>query len=236
MDRRFIIGPLIFLLFVVLAVAIWFRSAGNGGSILRGLPNVAGMATATPVGATSQNAANPNAPLQPIAPATPAPPPATPTTAIVNITPVPVNEVTAIPAPTIDPGTMPPDAGSGDSGGADPGDAGLPCNTRVTHIVRAGENLFRIALRYRTTAAAVARLNGITNVRRVSVGQRLRIITCGRGYSSSGSIGRGATYTVQPGDTIFRIALRYGVNVQYLCRVNGLYSNLIVPGQTLIIP
>lgn len=84
---------------------------------------------------------------------------------------------------------------------------GCPCNTRVTHIVRAGENLFRIALRYRTTAAAVARLNGITNVRRVSVGQRLRIITCGRGYSSGGSIGRGATYTVQPGDTIFRIAL-----------------------------
>jgi len=232
MDRR-IIGPLIFVLLVLIAGAILLRSLGNGVSILRGLPNVAGMATATPVGATSQNVADPNAPQQTPVPATPVPPPPTPTAAVVNITPVPVNEVTAIPAPTTDPSTVPPD--SGDSGG-DTGDAGLPCNTRVTHIVRAGENLFRIALRYRTTAAAVARLNGITNVRRVSVGQRLRIITCGRGYSSGGSIGRGATYTVQPGDTIFRIALRYGVNVQYLCRVNGLYSNLIVPGQTLIIP
>jgi LysM repeat protein len=47
---------------------------------------------------------------------------------------------------------------------------------------------------------------------------------------------RGDRYIVQPGDTLFGIATRFGVNVQSLCDVNGIYGNLIVPGQRLIIP
>lgn len=125
MDRRIIIGPIIFVIAVLIAGAVLLTRLGNGLSILRGIPNVAGMATATPIGAASQNVTNPQAGQQPTAPATPAPPPATPTAAVVNITAVPVNEVTAIPVPTADPGTQPPsppDSGTGD----DTGDAGLP--------------------------------------------------------------------------------------------------------------
>lgn len=43
------------------------------------------------------------------------------------------------------------------------------------HIVRPGENLFRIALRYNTTINAIARANGIVNPRYIYVGQRLII-------------------------------------------------------------
>jgi peptidoglycan L-alanyl-D-glutamate endopeptidase CwlK len=50
----------------------------------------------------------------------------------------------------------------------------------VTYIVRPGDNLFRIALRYRTTINAIARRNGIKNTRVIRVGQRLRILTCAR--------------------------------------------------------
>jgi len=43
------------------------------------------------------------------------------------------------------------------------------------HVVQAGENLFRIALRYNTTPWAIAAANGLSNTHYIYVGQRLRI-------------------------------------------------------------
>ncbi len=43
-------------------------------------------------------------------------------------------------------------------------------------------------------------------------------------------------HVVQPGETLFRIGLRYGVTWQTLMAVNGLASITIYPGQQLIIP
>ena len=56
-------------------------------------------------------------------------------------------------------------------------DAGKRPKRRIglrTHVVRAGENLSRIAKRYRTTAQDIARLNRI-EPNRVRVGQVLKI-------------------------------------------------------------
>jgi LysM repeat protein len=47
--------------------------------------------------------------------------------------------------------------------------------TGRTHVVQAGENLFRIALRYGTTVEAIAVANGISNVHLIYAGQSLRI-------------------------------------------------------------
>ena len=47
--------------------------------------------------------------------------------------------------------------------------------TGQTHTVQAGENLFRISLRYGVNMYDVARLNGITNLALIYVGQVLRI-------------------------------------------------------------
>ncbi len=44
-----------------------------------------------------------------------------------------------------------------------------------THVVRPGENLFRIALRYGTTAQAIAAANNLPNIHLIYVGQVLRI-------------------------------------------------------------
>lgn len=71
------------------------------------------------------------------------------------------------------------DPGGGSSGGGPVG-----CNRRIIHVVRSGENLFRIGLRYNTTASAIARLNGLPDVRTVRAGQRLVVITCQRGSLS----------------------------------------------------
>jgi nucleoid-associated protein YgaU len=45
------------------------------------------------------------------------------------------------------------------------------------------------------------------------------------------------TYVVQPGDNLFRISLRFGVDMYTLARVNGIINlNLIYVGQVLVIP
>lgn len=54
----------------------------------------------------------------------------------------------------------------------------VACGVRVVHVVRPGENLFRIALRYNTTIASIARRNGIADMRTIHPGQRLTIVTC----------------------------------------------------------
>ena len=46
----------------------------------------------------------------------------------------------------------------------------------------------------------------------------------------------GASYTVQPGDTLFSIGLAYGVTAQEIMLANGLVSDVIQAGQTLTIP
>ena len=42
-------------------------------------------------------------------------------------------------------------------------------------------------------------------------------------------------YTVQRGDNLFRIGLRFGVSVARIKQLNGLFSDIIFVGQTLII-
>jgi len=49
-----------------------------------------------------------------------------------------------------------------------------PPQRYTIHVVQRGENLFRIALRYRTTVQAIMAANGLTNYN-IYVGQRLRI-------------------------------------------------------------
>ncbi|MBN1679906.1 MAG: LysM peptidoglycan-binding domain-containing protein [Anaerolineae bacterium] len=51
----------------------------------------------------------------------------------------------------------------------------VPPSGEIVHVVQAGENLFRIALKYNLTAAVVAAYNGIANPSLIYVGQQIRI-------------------------------------------------------------
>ena len=98
-------------------------------------------------------------------------------------------------------------------------------------MVQQGENLFRIALRYGTTAAAVASANGITNLTLIHPGQKLTIP--GGVQPSTGA----TTYVVQAGDNLFRIALRYDMSHAYLAQYNNIANpSDIHVGQVLNIP
>ncbi|MBZ0287365.1 MAG: LysM peptidoglycan-binding domain-containing protein [Anaerolineae bacterium] len=98
------------------------------------------------------------------------------------------------------------------------------------HRVQWGETLFRIALRYNTSVANLMGLNGLSNANLIYAGQSLCV--------SGGFIPNpGKTYTVQQGDTLFRIARTFGVNLYVLARVNNIVNvNLIYAGQRLSIP
>lgn len=76
-----------------------------------------------------------------------------------------------IPTPTEEPPTD--DATSPDQS---PTTAAPPSDG--THVVQAGENLFRISLQYGCSVEQVAAFNGITNPGAISVGQVLKIPDC----------------------------------------------------------
>ncbi|MBZ0277262.1 MAG: LysM peptidoglycan-binding domain-containing protein, partial [Anaerolineae bacterium] len=119
-----------------------------------------------------------------------------------------------------------------------------PTNTPsplVQHVVRPGENLYRIALRYGTTVAAIAQENGITNPALIRVGATLRIPgvapvpTPVPATSAPTPVPpQTTTYTVRPGDTLFRIALNNRTTVAEIVALNNIPNrNVIYVGQVL---
>jgi LysM repeat protein len=108
--------------------------------------------------------------------------------------------------------------------------------TSIVHIVQPGETLSQIALLYNTTIEAIAQANGITNIWYIYVGQQL-LIPSSRGGAIQPAPQPGGTYVVQPGDTLYSIAVHFKTTVQALMVMNNLgNANLLYPGQVLRVP
>ena len=108
-----------------------------------------------------------------------------------------------------------------------------PSGTGGTYTVKAGDNLFRIALNHGTTVNALASANHITNPALIFVGQVLTIPGSGSQTAPTG----GTTYVVQPGDNLFRIALRYNMSYITLAQYNNIANpSSIYVGQVIHIP
>ncbi|HNT76103.1 MAG TPA: LysM peptidoglycan-binding domain-containing protein [Anaerolineae bacterium] len=105
-----------------------------------------------------------------------------------------------------------------------------------TYIVKPGDTLTTIAIRYRVTANALAFANGLTWHSWVYVGQRLLIPGGAPSAAPTPTPATDGPHIVQPGDNLFRIALKYGVTVAALRNANGLLSDTIYIGQALKIP
>jgi len=150
---------------------------------------------------------------------TPSPEAATPTpTTAAEITPTAAPTSTPVPttAPTAGPTATPTAAVSGE---------------RI-HVVQPGENLFRIALHYGMSYTALAAANGIINPDFIYAGQRLTI----PGEAPVAPTGE-KTHVVQPGENLFRIALKYGTTVEAIAVANNIRNvHFIYSGQRLRIP
>ena len=139
----------------------------------------------------------------------------------------------------------PADPAAGGSGGAPVagGSGEAPADdAAAVHVVRRGDSLDRIARRYGATVEGLRRANGLGSSL-IHPGQSLRVpgaarpaapVAGGSGEARAGDAV--AVHVVRRGDSLDRIARRYGATVAGLRRANGLRSSLIHPGQSLRVP
>ncbi|MFQ6057419.1 MAG: LysM peptidoglycan-binding domain-containing protein [Anaerolineae bacterium] len=111
----------------------------------------------------------------------------------------------------------------------------------ITYIVQPGDTLYSIARKYNTTVETIARDNHIVNPWLIFVGQKLKICPpegpppCPPGVLPCPPCSR--VYTVNPGDTLFSIAVRFGSSVWAIAHANNIPNpHLIFVGQVLCIP
>lgn len=109
-----------------------------------------------------------------------------------------------------------------------PGTTGKPgaAAGEQKHTVKSGETLGKIAALYGTTVQKLASYNGIANPDKINAGQIIKIPGV-------------RTYTVKPGDTLWKIAdaeLGDGQRFNEIKTLNGLTSTTIIAGQTLKLP
>ncbi len=100
------------------------------------------------------------------------------------------------------------------------------------YTIRAGDTLFILAQRYGTTVAAISAANPGLNPNNLQVGQ----VICVPGLAGppEPSCPNGTLYTIQPGDTFYLLASRFGVSLQALLAANpGVDPNRLVVGQRI---
>ena len=102
---------------------------------------------------------------------------------------------------------------------------------KVEHRVQKGENLISIASKYRVLVADLQTINNISNINKLSVGQRLKIPVKGGLYSN---YPEKIIYSVKSGDTLGHIAEEFNTRASEIRKWNNMGSkSLIYPGQKL---
>jgi LysM repeat protein len=97
----------------------------------------------------------------------------------------------------------------------------------LIYTVVPGDTLYTISHNYNSTIENVLKFNKIPNPNLIYPGQRIVIPL---------SPPEAIIYTVRPGDSLYRIALKYGTYVNNLIMFNYLTSPYIIyPGQELVV-
>jgi LysM repeat protein len=148
-----------------------------------------------------------------------------------TLLPTPTNGVATVSPPTA-PTQVPSSRGTTTGGGAG------ACGSQYT--VQRGDWSYEIARKCGVSYQALVAANPSVNLNTVYPGEVLNMPGAGAppsGGSTGGGTTGGRTYVVQPGDTLYRIGLRFGVSYTAIASANGIpppYS--VYAGQVLQIP
>lgn len=97
----------------------------------------------------------------------------------------------------------------------------------MIYIVKPGDTLYSIAYRFETTVDSIVNVNNISNPNMIYPGQAITLPEDVVGFN----------YIVQPSDSVYSIANRFGVSVNSIIRANNLKPPFVIfPGQNLFIP
>ncbi len=107
---------------------------------------------------------------------------------------------------------------------------GDPPQTKLICLTTAyGDTLWGIARLFGTTVSSIAAMNDIADPDRIFPGQRLYLRV-----PATTPIAACTHYAVRPGDTLWGIARRFGLDTAELARWNNLFDpDVIYPGQAL---
>lgn len=120
-----------------------------------------------------------------------------------------------------------------------------PVPSYGVHRVRRGESLSVIARRYGTSVRSIMRLNGLRSSHFIRAGWKLKIPTkkksqIRREASSQTGKPEGSTglvrYVVQKGDSLWRVAKRFGTTTNAIQGANQLSNTRLSIGQILLVP
>lgn len=113
--------------------------------------------------------------------------------------------------------------------------------TEITHTVKKGETLGKIAQKYKCTVTDLKRWNNLKSTT-IQVGQKLKVYppenqnvsnNSGNNNNNNRSNSSTTTYTVKQGDSLWSIAKKFNVTVDHIKRLNNLKNNNIRVGQKL---
>ena len=116
-----------------------------------------------------------------------------------------------------------------------------------SYTVQAGDSYWRIANKYGISIQELQRLNGTSDYT-LHPGQSIKVPGSGTNVSASSNSSSaststtsaapaaGGSYTVQAGDSYWRIANKYGISISELQRLNGTSNYFLYPGQSIKVP
>jgi murein DD-endopeptidase MepM/ murein hydrolase activator NlpD len=117
----------------------------------------------------------------------------------------------------------------------------------TSYVVQSGDTLYAIAIRFHTTVAILKQLNGL-NSDDILTGQKLTLPSASgapavaqptaSAPAPAASVAPNVNgYVIQPGDSLYRIAQRYGTNLRALADLNGIPNpDLTSVGDGIAVP